>query len=74
MEKAAENIESRLNQAEQKADTWVNKRLIAGRKLYRKHILGDNSKITVDELYMLNMYIMAFSAGTMLGVGMAKII
>jgi len=44
------------------------------RKMYRKHVLGDRSKISVEELYILNMYIMAFSIGTMLGVGTGKVL
>lgn len=74
LEKAAEKLDRKLNQAEQKADSWMNKRLDSARKTYRKYVLGDSSKITVDEMYMLNMYIMAFCAGTMLGVGTGKIV
>lgn len=74
LEKAAEKLDRKLGQAEQKADWWFSKKFDSARKMYRKHVLGDSSNITVDELYMLNMYIMAFSVGTMLGVGTGKVI
>lgn len=74
LEKAAIKLDRKLNKVEQKAESWVNKRMKSAQKVYRKYVLGDNSTFTVDELYMLNMYIMAFSAGTMLGVGMAKML
>ncbi|XP_042872454.1 uncharacterized protein LOC122253443 [Penaeus japonicus] len=74
LEKAADKLDRKLAQAEQKADWWFSKKLDSARKMYRKHVLGDESRITVDELYMLNMYIMAFSVGTMLGVGTGKVI
>ncbi|KAK8732139.1 hypothetical protein OTU49_007204 [Cherax quadricarinatus] len=74
LEKAAIKLDRKLNKVEQKAESWVNKRMKSAQKAYRKYVLGDNSTFTVDELYMLNMYIMAFSAGTMLGVGMAKML
>lgn len=74
LEKAANNLERKIIRTEQKADTWLSKQLNTAHGLYRKHVLGDSSKVTVDELYILNMYIMAFAAGTMLGVGTAKIL
>lgn len=70
MDKLAGKLDQRLNTA----DSWFNKQMKHARKMYRKHILGDTSKITVDEMYILNMYIIAFSAGAMLGVGSAKIL
>ncbi|XP_064093754.1 FUN14 domain-containing protein 1-like [Macrobrachium nipponense] len=74
LDKKLDKLADKLDKKVHTADSWVNKQMKQARKVYRKHILGDDSKITVDELYLLNMYIIAFSAGTMLGVGTAKII
>lgn len=74
LEKAAEKLDRKLNRVEQKAESLISKQIRSARKMYNKHVLGEDRMFTVDELYMLNMYIMAFSAGTMLGVGMAKIL
>uniref|UniRef100_A0A0P4W1J3 FUN14 domain-containing protein n=1 Tax=Scylla olivacea TaxID=85551 RepID=A0A0P4W1J3_SCYOL len=74
LEKAADRLERTMNRAEQRADSWLGKKMDAARRLYRRHILGDTSRVSVDEMYMLNMYVMAFTAGTMLGVGTAKIL
>nr|XP_045620213.1 FUN14 domain-containing protein 1-like [Procambarus clarkii]XP_045620214.1 FUN14 domain-containing protein 1-like [Procambarus clarkii]XP_045620215.1 FUN14 domain-containing protein 1-like [Procambarus clarkii] len=74
LEKAAEKLDRKLNRVEQKAESLISKQIRSARKMYNKHVLGEDRMFTVDELYMLNMYILAFSAGTMLGVGMAKIL
>ncbi|KAK8378412.1 hypothetical protein O3P69_011125 [Scylla paramamosain] len=74
LEKAADRLERTMNRAEHRADSWFGKKMDSARRLYRRHILGDTSRVSVDEMYMLNMYVMAFTAGTMLGVGTAKIL
>lgn len=74
LDKKVEKIAGKLDKKMNAADSWFNKQSKSARKMYKKYILGDNSKITVDELYMLNMYIMAFSIGTMLGVGTGKLL
>ncbi|XP_045620213.2 FUN14 domain-containing protein 1 [Procambarus clarkii] len=74
LEKAAEKLDRKLNRVEQKAESLISKQIRSAQKMYNKHVLGEDRMFTVDELYMLNMYILAFSAGTMLGVGMAKIL
>ncbi|XP_076043470.1 FUN14 domain-containing protein 1 [Oratosquilla oratoria] len=74
LEKAVEKLEKQVNKLEGKADTWLDKKFSQAKRAYRHHVLGDKRKETVDELYLLNMYILAFSAGTMLGVGVGKLL
>ena len=74
IDKKIDKFAGKLDRQINTADSWFNKQMKHARKMYRKHILGDTSSITVDEMYQLNMYIIAFSAGAMLGVGTAKML
>ncbi|CAL4170561.1 unnamed protein product [Meganyctiphanes norvegica] len=72
LDKKLDKVTSKLDGKLTKADNWLSSQLNKANRSYRQRILGDD--VTVDDLYVLNMYILAFSAGTMLGVGTAKII
>ena len=70
----AEKLDRKLDKLEHKTDSWLTKKLSSADRLYRKYVLGDTSRETIDDLYLLNMYILAFSAGTMLGMATGKVI
>ncbi|KAK7085093.1 hypothetical protein SK128_009171 [Halocaridina rubra] len=73
LDKKIEKVVKKLDHKVDTAEGWFTKKMTSAKKMYRRHILGDDSKITIEELYMLNMYIMAFSIGAMLGVGTGKL-
>ncbi|KAB7494519.1 FUN14 domain-containing protein 1 [Armadillidium nasatum] len=63
----------RLESLESEADNWFNKKLRSGRKFYQKYILGNSSEITVEDLYALHIYILAFATCTMMGRAFGRI-
>jgi len=72
LDKKLDKVASKIDKKLDKADNWLSSQLNKANRSYRQRILGDD--VTVEDLYVLNMYILAFSAGTMLGVGTAKMI
>lgn len=73
LDKTLTNAARRLEDLESKADTWFNRKLRSGQKLYRKYILGKSSEITIEELYAIHVYLLAFTACTMLGRALGRV-
>ena len=71
--KMADKMDRRFEKLQNKTDSWLSKKINSAGRTYRKYILGDENSIYVDELYLINMYILAFSAGTMLGLATGKL-